>query len=275
MASDAELISLLPKTKDFLKSQFGSAPEIAIVLGSGLSPFASEFKNSKSISSAELPGSVASTVKGHKGELVLGELGKTKVLAVAGRLHGYEGHSPTQVVHNLRALRIWGVKKFILTNAAGSTSKSYPPGSLVLIKDHINFTGRTPLTGLELFGGDRFPDMSEVYSLAWRKKALSIAKKQKLSLQQGVYLKVNGPNYETPSEVKMFGRWGAQLVGMSTVWEAIALKQMGAELLGISCVTNFGTGVTKQPLSHQEVIETTKSVQKTFNRFVSSLMQEI
>ena len=275
MASDEELLQKLPQAQSFLNSHFGKAPEIAIVLGSGLSAFAQELKNSKSIPSHELPGAVPSSVKGHKGELVMGELGKTKALAVAGRVHGFEGYSPTQVVHTLRALRMWGVKKFILTNAAGSTSKAYRPGNLVLLKDHINFTGRNPLTGLELFNGDRFPDMSDVYSIALRKKARVIAKNQKVAIKEGVYVKVNGPNYETAAEIRMFAKWGAQLVGMSTVWEAIALKQMGAELLGISCVTNFGTGVTKQPLDHQEVIETTKAVQKTFNRFVSALMQSL
>ncbi|MDB5039084.1 MAG: purine nucleoside phosphorylase inosine and guanosine-specific [Bacteriovoracaceae bacterium] len=265
--------SSLEEAKAYLEREFGKAPKIAVVLGSGLSPFAKTLRESKKVSTASIPSSVKSTVVGHFGELVYGKSGSTSVIVLAGRVHGFEGHSPTQVVHNLRALRLWGVKKFIITNAAGSTSRKHKPGSLVLIRDHINFTGLNPLTGLELFGGPRFPDVSDAYSSKWRKQVLQIAKKLKFKMSEGVYAAVNGPNYETAAEIRMFFKLGADLVGMSTVWEVLALIQMGAEILGISCVTNFATGVTKEALSHHEVIETTKSVQKKFNLLLEKILQ--
>lgn len=265
----------IQKAAQFLQNRFGKAPSVGVVLGSGLSPFAETLSNAKSMPTSELPGGVASTVTGHDGRLVCGKIGRTSVLVVAGRIHGYEGHSPAVVVHYLRALRLWGVKKFLITNAAGSTKKSLKPGSLVLLKDHINFTGQNPLTGTELFGGDRFPDMSDAYSKAWRKYAVKVARKFEIPIREGVYAAVPGPNYETAAEIKMFSKLGADLVGMSTVWEVIALKQMKTEILGLSCVTNFGTGVSSEPLTHAEVIDTTKKAQGLFNRFVGALLQKV
>ncbi|MBN8554614.1 MAG: purine-nucleoside phosphorylase [Deltaproteobacteria bacterium] len=271
------MISQLKTAARFLESRFGEAPEVGVVLGSGLSAFTETLHNTASISTQEIPGGVISTVQGHSGKLVVGKVSKNSaksVAVLAGRIHGYEGNSPHQVVHNLRAMRLWGIKKFILTNATGSTKKTFKPGSLVLISDHINFTCQSPLTGKELFEGERFPDMSDAYSKAWRKAAKAVAQRLKIKIQEGVYGGVLGPSFETPAEIKMFAQWGASIVGMSTVWETIALKQMGAEILGISCVTNFGTGVTNKPLSHREVLETTKKSQKTFNLFVSELLQK-
>ncbi len=265
--------SVLQEAIQFLKSKFGPAPKVAVVLGSGLSAFAETLSPSKRVSASEIPGGVKSTIQGHKGEFVYGKAGKTPVLVMAGRVHGYEGNLPSQVVHNIRALRLWGVERFILTNAAGSTSPKHKPGELVILKDHLNLTGLNPLTGLELYDGDRFPDMSDAYSKKWRASVLMGAKKIKLKLREGVYAGLNGPNYETAAEIRMLHKLGADLVGMSTVWETLALKQMGAEILGISCVTNFGTGVKKQALSHHEVMETTKGAQKKFNLLLTQILQ--
>lgn len=262
----------LKTAAEFLKSRFGDAPSVAVVLGSGLSSFADTLSNSKSIETKEIPGGVGSSVIGHSGKLIVGKQGEVSVAVLAGRVHGYEGHSPSKVVFNLRALKIWGVKKFIITNATGSTSKAYKPGSLVFIKDHINFTGQNPLTGKELFGGERFPDMSNAYSKDWLKKSAAIARKLKITTKVGVYGGVTGPSFETASEIKMFAKWGIHMVGMSTVWEVIALKQMGAEILGLSCITNFGTGVSAKALSHTEVIEETKKAQTKFNRLMGALI---
>lgn len=271
--SDSHALANAKEAAQFLKAKLGDAPKLGIVLGSGLSSFAEVLDDSLSLPTSEIPHAARSTVIGHAGKLVVGLSKKNKVAVMAGRVHGYEGNSPQVVVHNLRSLRLWGVEKFILTNAAGSTTAKLKPGSISLISDQINFTYQNPLIGRELFGGERFPDMSDLYSLAWRKKIRSVARKIKLRLSESVYAGVLGPSFETAAEIKVFNKLGASLVGMSTVWESIALKQMGAEILGISCVTNFGTGVSKQTLSHSEVIERTKKIQKTFNQLMQTIIQ--
>lgn len=254
----------------FLKQEFGDCPPLCFVLGSGYSEFPDTLHVVHRIKTHAIPGVPPTTVEGHKGELILAEKtlknGKSsKCLIVSGRFHGYEGHTPQTVVQLLRGIRQWGASHFFLTNAAGSTSIKYKPGMLVSIKDHLNFTGQNPLTGKELYGGPRFPDMSDLYSAQWRKSLQSLSRKLKIKLPEVVYAGVNGPCFETASEIKFFHRSGAHVVGMSTVWEAIALKQMGATIAGLSCVTNYGTGVTKRPLSHNDVLETmSKSKTKAF-----------
>ncbi len=256
--------SRISESVQFLKSHFGNPPEVAVVLGSGLSGYLSELEDSKVIPFSQIPGGHTSSVQGHDGRLGVGAIKKKRVAVFAGRIHGYEGHRPDEVVHLLRAVLAWGCKNWILTNATGSTSLPYKPGSLVLIKDQLNLTFRSPLEGKELFGGPRFPDMSDLYSLAWRKRILKVSQKAGLSLKQGVYTGVSGPQYETPAEVKMIRKLGGDIVGMSTVWEAIALRQMGAQVSGISCVSNYCTGISKKSLTHQEVLDVAAKAQKKF-----------
>lgn len=258
----------------FLKAEFGTAPEVALVLGSGLSDFVDRLEAAKSVARERIPGAAASSVVGHRGAFSVGSFSGERLCVVAGRLHGYEGHTPNEVVALLRLLRMWGVKDFILTNAAGSTHRLFKPGTLSLIADHLNLTGQNPLTGKELFGGPRFPDLSDAYSHRWRKEILKVARKPKhKSLQKllkvGVYAGVAGPNFETAAEIKMLKRLGADLVGMSTVWETIALHQMGARVLGISLVTNLGTGISGNALTHEEVLEMTKARAVDFARLVA------
>lgn len=267
-------IDQIKTAAEFLNGRFGPAPKVALVLGSGMSSFADTLSNSQSISTQEIPGGMTSSIVGHAGKLVVGFAGTQKSAVLAGRVHGYEGHSPSRVVFNLRALKMWGVSQFILTNAAGSTSKSFKPGALVLLRDHINFTCQNPLVGKELYKGPRFQDMSDAYSKDWRKKVLAVARKVKVPLKEGVYAGVLGPSFETAAEIKMFAKLGATMVGMSTVWEAIALHQMGARILGLSCITNFGTGVTSKPLGHEEVLEETKRAQSKFNRLMTSILEK-
>lgn len=263
----------LKKAAQFLKTTFGPPPPVAIVLGSGLSSFTKALQNKKILSSDRLPGGKKSTVDGHQGEFVAGKCQNVPIIVQAGRLHGYEGHSPAQAVFNVRTLRLWGVKKFIITNASGSLHLQYPPGSMVLIKDHINMTGQNPLVGLELLGGPRFPDMSDAYSESWRKQALQIAKQLKIpKIKEGIYVGTLGPSFETPTEIKMFQKWGGHVVGMSTVWEVIALNQLGAKILGISCAANYGTGISRNLLSHQEVLETMRRIEKDFIRFLEGII---
>ncbi len=261
---------------NFLQNRFGEAPTTVVILGSGLSGFANTLSSWEAVTTGEIPGAAKSTVVGHDGRVVIGELKNgNRVGVLAGRVHGYEGHAPNQVVLLPRALRHWGVENFIITNAAGSTRTTFKPATLAIIKDQINLTGQNPLTGTELYGGPRFPDMTDLYNLSMRKIAKGVAAKLNISMKEGVYTGLMGPTYETAAEIKMFAKLGADLVGMSTVWESIAVHQMGAKVLGISCVTNFGTGISKHPLSHQEVLESTEKVQKTFNRFMTELLQKL
>lgn len=270
----------IQSTARFLKENFGEAPQVLVVLGSGLSPFVDILDSAKKIHTSGIPGVPASTVQGHAGILAIGSLKLEKgsssrqVGILAGRVHGYEGHHPSRVVFLLRALRVWGVKKFILTNAAGSTSRNFKPGSMVLLRDHLNFTGQNPLIGTELFEGPRFQDVSNLYAKDWRKKIIKIARSLRIPLKEGVYAGVLGPNFETAAEIKMFARLGATMVGMSTVWEALALHQMGAVVAGLSCITNFGTGVSNSSLNHQEVIEETQKIQRQFNKLMGRLLYE-
>jgi len=279
----------LKKAVHFLDERFGAAPKLAAVLGSGLGSFSEELQSAESLSLESIPGANRSSVEGHRGELVVGHLEGHRIAVQSGRLHGFEGHAPNQVVFSLRALKLWGVKKFILTNATGATHSKVAPGALALLKDHINFTGDNPLVGKELYGGPRFPDMSDLYSKSWRELAKKVGKRLNLELPELVYIGVYGPNFETASEIKAFHQWGADIVGMSTVWEALALKQMGAELLGLSCVCNYGTGVSPQGtegsifspqgtegsiLSHEEVLATGLKVETDFRRLLRELIRE-
>lgn len=257
-----------------LERNLGSAPKLAVVLGSGLAHFAKELQEPRQLKHRDIPGAGIASVPGHRAETFVGFIESKRVAVQAGRLHGFEGHPPARVVYLLRAMKLWGVEKFILTNATGSTHAGMPPGSLVLIKDHMNFTGQNPLVGHELYGGPRFPDMSNVYSKEWRAKAQKAAGSIQMNLREATYIGVLGPSFETASEIQAFHRWGADIVGMSTVWEAIALAQMGAELLGISCVCNFGTGVTQGQLSHEEVLEAGLKVEGEFRRLLRQIIME-
>lgn len=256
-----------------LQKIFGPAPDVAVVLGSGLSGFIEDLKNQHLLPFRDVPGGIHSSVPGHSGKFILGHLGSKRVLALSGRIHGYEGHSPHEVVHLVRATRIWGVDKFIITNASGSTHRGMKPGSLTLIKDQINFTGKSPLTGLDLFGGERFSDSSDLFTKAWLQKAKRSLKAKKINLKDSVYMGVNGPAFETAAEIKAFKNLGADIVGMSTVWETLALSQMKAQILGISCVCNYGTGIVNQPLTHQEVLDMGQKAQSSFRKILKIVIE--
>ena len=248
----------------FFKQEWKEAPDLAIVLGSGLAALTHDLSIEKSLQNSEIPGAKNSSVEGHRGEVLLANYQGRKLLCLSGRLHGYEGYSPQEVVFILRSLKAWGVKNFILTNSSGSTHEAFAPGEVALIKDHINLTGQNPLTGKELFSGPRFPDSSDVYSKNWRKRILESARQKNLELKEATYIGVAGPNYETAAEIQMFAKWGADIVGMSTVWESLALHQMGARVLGLSLISNFGTGVRDEALDHHDVL---KVGRESFSRF--------
>ena len=245
----------------------GYCPETAVVLGSGLSELITSYRG-REISFSEIDGFPSVKIKGHPGLLKLTD----NAVLMAGRIHFYEGHSIEDVVLPVALLWRMGVKKLVLTNAAGGVNKSFKPGDLAVITDHINFTGQNPLIGRnEGFEGPRFPDMSTVYDKEMNKKAFSIDP----DLCEGVYAGFSGPSYETPAEIRMLQTIGADLVGMSTVNEAIAAKYLGLKVAGISCVTNMAAGILDQPLDHKEVVETGKKVNKRFIKLVSSLLEEI
>lgn len=259
--------------KSFLQERLGEAPEIGLVLGSGLGLFAREIDEECSFPTQEIPGAIPSSIVGHQGKICFGKLDQQKVVIQSGRVHGYEGYSPAQVVFVVRALAHWGVKKFIISNAAGSVNPDVAPGSIVLLKDHINFTGNSPLIGKEIYSGPRFPDMTDVYSEKIRKRLKESMNEDRDSVHEGVYIGVMGPSYETAAEVRLFRSWGADVVGMSTVWEVLALRQMGAQILGVSCVANYGTGVSKTALTSEEVIEKMYEMFPLFSKAAKAAVQ--
>lgn len=252
------------------------APAIGIILGSGLGAFAESIANPVVIPFSEIPHFPQSTVPGHSGRLVIGTLDGIPVAVMQGRVHAYEGYTPQQVTFPIRVLGLLGIRTLILTNAAGGIRAGLQQGELVLISDHINFTGRNPIAGEndERFG-TRFFDMTEAYSKRLRKLAASTAEQQGLRLTEGVYLCVLGPSFETPAEIRAFHTLGADLVGMSTVQEVIAARQMSIEVLGISCVTNLAAGIQTEPLSHEEVIETGRQVASRFSGLLTALIPAI
>ncbi len=255
-----------------LRSLDPRVPDVALVLGSGLGAFADTLVRATVVPYRTLPNMAAVTVPGHPGKLVLGETalpgpsGRSPVVAaLAGRIHLYEGHSAEDVVFNVRLMVHLGARVVILTNAAGAVASALRPGDLVLITDHLNLQGRTPLQGPnDPAMGVRFPDMSEVYDKGLRALARTAAEGIGLTLREGVYAGLLGPSYETPAEIRMLRTLGADMVGMSTVSEALAARHMGAKVLGISCVTNLAAGVSPVPLSHAEVEETAARTRDAF-----------
>lgn len=257
----------------YLQSRITTPPEITIVLGSGLGPLADAVENPLVIPYEEIPGWPRSTAIGHAGKLVFGQMAGRKVVVMSGRAHLYEGHGIEQVVLGVRVLAKLGGRKVILTNAAGGINLTYHRGALVLISDHINLQGANPLTGPNDESlGPRFPDMTFAYSRRLRELAGSKALSLGIPVHHGVYAALAGPTYETPAEIRYLRIIGADLVGMSTVPEAIALNHMGAEVLGISCVTNMAAGVTNEKIHHDEVLETGIQVREQFIQLIQAIL---
>ena len=251
-------------------------PATAVVLGSGLGSFASSLDRAASIPYSDIPHWPVSNVVGHEGRLFIGEAAGRPIAALSGRAHFYEGHDLRTVTFGTRVLGVLGVKTLILTNAAGGINSGFAPGDLMVIDDHINLLGSSPLTGPndERFGV-RFPDLTNVYSPRLRHLADEAAADQGLTLRHGVYAACHGPSYETPAEVRYLRTIGADAVGMSTVPEAIVARHMGIDVLGISCITNFAAGVLPQPLNHDEVLETAKRVRDTFIALLNGVIAGI
>jgi purine-nucleoside phosphorylase len=250
----------------------GFEPEIAVVLGSGLGGFASRARDPITISYADIPGFPRPTVQGHAGELVAGTIGGRRVLLQSGRFHMYEGHSAETAVLPVRVFGELGASIIVLTNAAGGLRRSFQPGTLMLIADHLNLTGRNPLVGPVSDGDQRFPDMTEAYDRPLRELARGVARERGIMLEEGVYAGLLGPSYETPAEVRMLGALGADAVGMSTVPEVIAARARGLRCLGFSTITNLAAGISPTVLSHAEVMETAGRVQQQLGDLVEGIL---
>ncbi len=279
---------------EFIKSKYSKEIKAAIVLGSGLGAFADEVENAVVIPYEEIPHFSKSTVEGHAGRLVVGEVEGVSVAVQQGRFHYYEGYDINQVVFPVRAFGVLGVKNLILTNAAGSTNTDFAQGSLMLIRDHINLTGINPLRGKndERFGV-RFPDMSEIYALDYQEIVISEAKKMAQEkaarreaetnqkqpvnyfLRRGVYCGLIGPSYETPAEIRMLRLLGTDALGMSTVAEAITARHVGMKVIGISCITNMAAGISDDIIHHEEVMETGAKVAATFIELLQRVIMKL
>lgn len=259
-----------------LRARMTEIPQVALVLGSGLGALADRIEGGVSVEYSELPGMKSSAVVGHAGRFRAGRLFGRSVIAMQGRVHLYEGHSPAQVVMGVRLMLQVGARNLLVSNAAGGIRSDLTPGTLMLIEDHLNLTGQSCLLGPDDPAlGPRFPDMSEAYDAQLRASAQRAAAGQNLQLATGVYAGLLGPSYETPAEIRMLRTLGADAVGMSTVLETIAARHMGARVLGISCITNLAAGLSKHPLSHAEVEQTARDSRERFSRLIEGVLMEL
>ncbi len=255
----------LKETEKFLRSKVKRVPTLGFVLGSGLSSFGEKIKIEHEFGFSDIPHFCPSTVEGHPGRLLFGELEGVSVAVLQGRLHAYEGHSFQAVVHPVRSLAMLGLKDVVMTNAAGGLKASMKPGDFMVITDHINLTGNNPLCGPNLSElGPRFVDMTEPYNKKLTQVLMAALKAKKVRHSKGVYCGVLGPTYETASEIKFFGKIGGGAVGMSTVAEVIAANHAGLRVVGLSCITNLGTGLSKVRLTHEDVKAVAQKVEKNF-----------
>lgn len=259
-----------------IRDKLGAAPKVGLILGSGLGGYADKLEGARSLDYAEIPGFPRSHVVGHKGRLVIGQRGGTTCIAMQGRVHMYEGHSAATVSFPARVLIALGAKTLVITNAAGGLNPAWQPGTLMLIRDHIDMLRDHPLRGPNDDRlGPRFPDMTHAYPRELRTLVTEAARAKGIPLEEGVYVAMPGPTYETPAEVKMLQALGADATGMSTVPEVIVARHMGARVIGISCITNQAAGITGAELSHAEVTETANRVRTTFEALLDTILETL
>ena len=273
-----ELIKRIDGATAYIQSKLGGfKPKAGLILGSGLGAYADDLEDKIIIPYGEIPGFLVSTVEGHKGQFVAGRRGGMNVLAMQGRFHYYEGYTQQEITMPVRVMKKLGIDTLIITNAAGGINESFAEGVLMLITDHINFSGQNPLIGGNLGElGPRFPAMTKVYDKVLRQQVLEASKKEGIELKEGVYLMCSGPNYETPAEIRFFRFAGAVAVGMSTVPEVLVAAHAGMKVLGISCITNMAAGMQEDVhLSHAEVEETAKRVRGKFVRVLDLALEAI
>ena len=261
----------IKETAEWLQKRMPNAPKTAIVLGSGLGELAKRIERLKTFPYNEIPNFPVSTVEGHAGELIFGRLGGVEVMAMEGRFHYYEGWNMQEVTFPIRVMYELGIKTLFVSNAAGGTNPNFKIGDLMIITDHINYMPENPLHGPNIPPGPRFPDMGEAYSKELIAKADEIAAKHKIKVQHGVYLATQGPTYETPSEYRMFARWGADAVGMSTVPEVIVANHCGIKVFGMSIITDLGGMDNPVKITHEEVLKAAEAAQP----FMSTIIEEL
>ncbi|MCL2695163.1 MAG: purine-nucleoside phosphorylase [Clostridiales bacterium] len=250
--------------------------QVGLILGSGLGDYAEGLDNPKFVNYADIPGYPVSEVVGHKSRFVIGERGGKKIIAMQGRFHFYEGVPQSLLALGVRTMKQLGVKTLVVTNAAGGVNTSYHAGTLMLISDHINYSGSNPLIGKNLDEfGPRFPDQSDVYTRALRTKLQVLSASEGIELAEGVYMMFSGPTYETPAEIRMARTLGADAVGMSTVPEAIAAAHCKMQVIGISLITNMAAGILNQPLSHEEVAETAGIAATRFAGLIDLILEKL
>lgn len=271
---------IIEKSYSYIKKTIEDAgaklPEIGIILGSGLGNLADEINNPLVIKYSDVPEFPVSTVSGHKGQFVIGNFRGKDVIMMQGRFHYYEGIEMREILKPVYTMNKLGVKTLIVTNAAGGVNETFKPGTLMLIRDHINFSFNNPLIGKNLDEfGVRFPDMTKAYTPELFEVARKAAKETDLDLKEGTYLMCSGPTYETPAEIKAFRLLGADAVGMSTVPEVIAASHSRMKVLGISCITNLAAGITGESLNHEEVLEVSKRVNSQFIELLSRIIETI
>jgi purine-nucleoside phosphorylase len=266
----------LEESAAFIRSRSTLKPRIGVILGSGLGAFVDKVSVETTIPYDEIPGFIAPTVKGHGGRLILGKIDSVPVAVLQGRVHYYEGHSMTSVVHPTRTIAMLGIECLVLTNSAGGLDPQMQPGDFMIIDDHINLMGDNPLKGPNLSElGPRFPDMTEAYDRKLNDKLAQVLSQHGIRFSRGIYCGVSGPTYETPAEVRYLQLIGGRAVGMSTVPEAIAANHLGLRVCALSCITNPAAGISKSKLSHDEVTETAKMVENKFTNFMKDFIASI
>lgn len=263
------------KAASYIKEQGVEEVEVGLILGSGLGELADEIENPIVIAYEDIPSFPVSTVEGHAGQLVYGLLGGKKVLALQGRFHYYEGYTMGEVTFPVRVMSSLNAHSIIVTNAAGGVNEDFEPGDLMMITDHINFTGTSPLIGPnDEENGPRFPDLSQAYDKEYQSFIEESAKELDLPLKKGVYMGFTGPTYETPAEVRMARIMGGDAVGMSTVSEVIVARHAGLRVAGISCITNLAAGMGAE-LNHEDVIEVSTRIRSSFKELIVSLLGKL
>ncbi|MEZ6194309.1 MAG: purine-nucleoside phosphorylase [Planctomycetota bacterium] len=264
------------RATDFLVERGFDGAEIGIVLGSGLGPLADAVEIEREVANREIPDFPESTVKGHEGRFIVGRLGGRRVLVLKGRLHGYEGYDLALTALPIRIMARLGIHTLVITNGAGGIDLDFRPGDVMLIEDHLNLQGRSPLTGPNVEEwGPRFPDMTAVYDADLRRLALEVARARGIALRRGIYASVPGPQYETPAEIRMLRSLGAQAVGMSSVPEAIVARHMGVRVLGLSVITNAAAGVTGATLNHDEVVAAGQAAGEEVSGLVAEIVSRM
>ena len=270
------MLEEIKESVSYIEKNIDIEVEIALILGSGLGVLAEDIENKVEVKYEDIPNFPVSTVEGHEGKLVIGKLEGKNVIAMQGRFHYYEGYTMQEITLAVRVMKLLGVEKLLVTNAAGGVNLNFEPGDFMIITDHINLMGDNPLRGENIAEfGPRFPDMSEPYKNELIEKAEQSAKENSLAIRKGVYAGMSGPSFETPSEIRYLRNSGADAVGMSTVPEVIVANHMDLDVLGISCITNMAAGILPQPLNHEEVIEITEKVKPQFKKLVRNILPKL